>query len=131
MDSDLTAFLTKNNFDKQLKKHIECFTNKKIIIYGAGKLFETIADNYNLSKLNIIGISDKKFKSISEKETFKGFKIISPKEILSNKPEIILIATLNYLSIIDTFKNITYRNTGIKFLPLVKKTFFELLNEIK
>ena len=47
MCSDLTTYLIKNNFDKQLKKHIERFKNKKIIIYGAGKLFEKIVTIYD------------------------------------------------------------------------------------
>ena len=42
-----------NNFDKQFEKLIKRLKNKTVVIYGAGKMFQEIQNNYDLSKLNI------------------------------------------------------------------------------
>ena len=61
MDRDLEEYLKLIDFDSQYKKLIRKFKNKKILLYGGGKLFRLINERYDLSKLNIIGICDKVF----------------------------------------------------------------------
>ena len=84
-------------FDKQLDVLSKKYNNKKIILYGAGKFFYTIKENYDLKKLNIIAISDKKFSDITAPiydETL-GYNKISPEAISSLKPDIVLLSLIN------------------------------------
>ena len=61
-----------------LTSNIAAFTTFLIngtIIYGAGKMFKTINDNYDLSAINIVGITDQKFKIEEECNNYLGYKI--------------------------------------------------------
>ena len=48
-------YLKSINFANNLKNLINECKNKKILIYGAGLLFETAQKYYDFSKLDIIG----------------------------------------------------------------------------
>jgi len=124
MDVELNQFLKKVNFDKQFENLIKKLKNKKVVIYGCGQLFQLINEKYDLSKLQILGVSDYKFSDSDEKQKFSGYKIIPKSKIPNYKPDYILIATLNYTDII---KNFDY---SIKLKPLVKKGLFYDLKEI-
>ena len=54
---ELKKFLEKNNFSKRLNKLNKKLKDKKIIIYGAGKFFRAIVENYDLSNLGTTGAS--------------------------------------------------------------------------
>ena len=53
--------LTQKQIDKLSKK----LKNKKLVIYGAGDFAKVLFENYDLSKLNILAVSDKKFGCIN------------------------------------------------------------------
>lgn len=117
-------------FDKQLKKHNKKLKNKTIIIYGTGLFFQKIIENYDLSGLNIIGVSDRKYTGEEEGKEVFGYKIVPLDKIIDYKPDYVLISTLKFLGIMDDFKNNVFRGTKIKVLPLVDKPFLTLLKEI-
>lgn len=123
-------YLKSVRFDKYLKKINNKLKNKKILIYGTGLLFQTIIKHYDLSNLNIIGISDKKYLEEDEGKQDLGYNIILRSKIVNYKPDYILVATLKFLSIIDYFQNKEFKGTGIKILPLVDKPFFSLLKDV-
>lgn len=129
MDEQL-EYLKSVHFDKQLKKLNKKLKNKSVVIYGTGILFQKLKDNYDLSNLNIIGVSDRKFTEEQEGQEFLGYKIIPLDKIADYKPDYVLIATLKFLGIMDDFKNNVFRGTKIKVLPLVDKPFMTLLKEI-
>ena len=88
--------LVNNNFQNQLKKLEKKYKNKRILIYGTGIFFKAVQNNYDLSNLNIIGISDIKFKNKEiEFDEEYGYKKISPENIYKFNPDIILIGTIN------------------------------------
>ena len=124
MDIELSQFLENVDFQKQFEKLQKKLKNKKVIIYGCGQLFQFINRNYDLSNLQILGVSDYKFLDTEEGQDFLGYKIIPKSKIPNYKPDYTLIATLNY---IDIIKNFGY-NTKLK--PLVKKGLFNDLKEI-
>ena len=127
---ELLEELKKYKFDKQLKKLNKKLKNKAVIIYGTGLFFQKIKENYDLSGLNIIGVSDRKYTSEEEgKESF-GYKIVPLDKIIDYKPDYVLISTLKFLGIMDDFKNNVFKGTKIKVLPLVDKPFLTLLKEI-
>jgi len=131
----------KKNFQKQIDKLSQKYKNKKILIYGAGLLFSVIYDNYDLSKLNIVGILDKKFDVETGNISVKGkeFKAVCFENIKNiNRVEIdfdiMLISTFKTLdikiSLAETlFKD--YKNIkNIKIKPLVNKDIKEWIEEI-
>ena len=130
MDEHL-ELLKKYKFEKQLNKLNKKLKNKSILIYGAGIFFKKIKENYDLSNLNIIGISDKKYTPEQEGQEELGYKIVPYEKILEFNPDYILIATLNTFNIYQSFnKKIKNEGLKIKLLPLVDKPFFELLKEV-
>ena len=65
-NNDFCSFLKRRNFKSRLKKLTQKLKNKKIVIYGAGQLFEEINRHYDLSGLNIIALADRKFNDYEE-----------------------------------------------------------------
>lgn len=124
-------YLQKINFGKHLKKIEKKLKNKKIVIYGTGSLFQLIYENYDLSGLNIIGISDKKYEANREDKFFKDkFKIYAPSEISALNPDYVLVGTLYFVKLIDIIENDILKNKNIKVKPLINKPFWEVLNEV-
>ncbi len=117
----LIEYLYEINFEKNLKKIIKEVKNKKVIIYGTGLLFDVIINNFSLSKLNIIGISDLKY---SDSNIFdKGYKVIPIDSIVNENPDYILVATEFYDGIINNFKNNLFKDTSIKIMPLARRNY--------
>ena len=129
MDEQL-EYLKKAGFDKQLKKLNKKLKNKTVVIYGAGILFKKVQKNYDLSNLNIIGISDRKYMTSPEGETDLGYRVISPDKITEYNPDYVLISTLKFLEILKDFRENTFKGTKTKVLPLIDKPFFTLLKEV-
>ena len=94
MDDILQYFLNNTDTQEQIDKIAKKYQNKKIAIYGAGKFAKIIFENYDLSRLNILAIVDKKFENEEEKGFF-GYECISPDELESFECDILLIANFN------------------------------------
>ena len=74
---DYSKYLQENNFDKYfvfLKKKLK---NKRVLIYGAGQIFNFIKEKYDLSGINIIGICDRQFTPNQEGQEISGYKIVN------------------------------------------------------
>lgn len=127
---NLLESLEEFKFKKQLVKLNKKLKNKTVVIYGTGLLFQKIKENYDLSNLNIIGVSDRKYTTEEEGRESFGYKIIPLEKIVDYKPDYILISTLKFLGIMDDFKNNVFKGTKIKVLPFVDKPFLTLLKEI-
>ena len=125
---NLEAYLKNINFDKQYEKLIKKTKNKKIVIYGTGELFQLINSKYDLSKLNIIALSDGKFTNKDKNEKILNYPKIPMYEIETLKPDFVFVATLKYLEIMKSLEDILpYK---IKVFPLVQKPFLKILKEI-
>ena len=122
-------FLEKHKFPKIIRKLRKELKNKKIILYGAGIFFEVIMKYYDLSGLNIVAIADRRFTVHDKNETFCGYRVSSPEEVLDEKPDYLLISTKLYVKLIYIIYTKIYKNTGIKIKPLIKKSIWSLLKE--
>ena len=122
--------LAKYNFQKRLKKLEKKLKDKKIVIYGAGVLFQLIKKHFDLSKLNIVAICDVKFEGHKENETFLGYKVCSKSEIKNLNPYCVLVSTLFPMPIIIDLDENILNDTEIKIAPLVEKTFKVAMREI-
>lgn len=111
-------YLKKVKFEKYLKQLKLQLAEKKVLVYGAGALFETAYKNYDFSGLNIIGISDKKFESESSSEEFLGIKTFKPAEIRNLDVDCILVGIKEYKNLIRCFITEYPRK---QIMPLVKK----------
>lgn len=129
-ENDFIEYLEKINFEQHLKKLTKKLKNKKIVIYGAGVFFQTIKQYYDLSKLNIVAISDKKFKNHETDEKFLNYPVCSPAEIKDFSPSYVLIAVRYFLDVMEDLDENVLKGLKIKTLPLVKKPFWELIKEI-
>lgn len=127
---DFLRYLEKIKFEKYLIKLSQKLKDKKIIIYGTGLFFQIINEYYDLNKLNIIAVSDKKFQNHEENEYFLGYLVCSPKEIIDQNPDCILVATRYFIEIIDDLERDLEQHQQIKIIPLIKKPFWELFKEI-
>ena len=117
--TDLQQYLYENNFEKQLNKLQNKLKNKRIIIYGTGRLFQEIIKTFDLSKLNIIGICDRKYMAEDNGNYEFGYKIISYAALPDTHADCILMAIERFPLIINRIK--TY--TGItNIFPLVDIT---------
>lgn len=130
MSEDLKKYLESINFQKQLNNIERKYKNKRILIYGTGLLFSTIVENYDISKLNIIGVSDRKYDNCHKGKCCHGYKIVHFSKIKEQNPDYILISVFHFLPVMYRFKNIFFKNTKIKILPFADKSFIALLREI-
>ncbi len=122
-------YLLKHNFDKTLPKLIKKLKNKKVIFYGAGIFFEVIDKYFDLSKFNVIGLSDKKFRDVTTERYFGQYKMIHPNEIIKNNPDCVIVTVKRY---VPTWEGLYYNyleKTKIKLMPIVTKNLINRLIE--
>ncbi len=117
-------------FENYLKRLNKKLKNKTIIIYGSGSLFQHINENYDLSNLNIIGVSDLKFSAEQEGQEFLGYKIIPKNKMKDYNPDVVLVATLKYMGIIEDFEINIFDKTKTRVYPLAKVPMWDLIKEI-
>ena len=97
---DLKKYLKLNYAQKQLDNFAKKYKNKKIVIYGAGNYFQLIEENYDLSQINIVGITDIKFASDKNLNTTK-YLPLAPNELKDYDYDIIAMALINDLDIMS------------------------------
>jgi hypothetical protein len=122
---EIVQFLKKKNFQKRIDKLAKKYADKKVMIYGAGMGFVAVKENYDLSKLNIIGIADMKFDNDGE---FRGYKTYTPDSFMSQKPDIVLIGMIDPDIAESFFEEEIYPEFGkFKHEPLIKLGLFDLI----
>lgn len=118
------------NFEKHYEKLCKKLSNKKVMLYGAGIMFEFFMKNYDLSKLNIVGIADKKFE-IKEINKYKNFNALKPKELLNIDFDVIIITTQYPVMIRNIIKREIFKNKKCPPIYfLLNKPFMLYLEEI-
>ena len=125
----LYEHLLKCNFEKYLDKLALELENKPVIVYGTGSMFQLIQENYDLSKLNIIGISDSKYSINDDGQEDLGYRIISKENIKNYNVDAILLGVKNYSQFQKNFKNSFSLNDSVQILPLVKKSLLVQIKE--
>ena len=114
---DWTEYLDKIGEQKYINILSNIMKGKKVLLYGAGIVSQVLTDKYNLSGLNIIGISDKRFETFKE-VSFKNYKAIPPSELKNHDFDYILFTMKLYKNIETALKK---QGIEQKTLPLIKK----------
>lgn len=125
----MIEYLKKKNFAKRLKYLEKKYKGQKILIYGTGILFNTIREEYDLSGLNIIAVSDRKFET-ENPGTYAGYVSCAPKEIKSMHPDCILVATLNVVNVLEDLRYNLLKHENIRITSIIRKSFWEVIKEI-
>lgn len=117
------------NVQKQLNKLTQKYKNKKIVIYGAGEYFQILYENFDLSHLNIVGISDKKFET-SKEANFTVYKPLTPSELKEFDYDAIIMALFddtkvrNYLEFELLFNT---QNEDKLIIPIIKPSLIDYI----
>lgn len=125
----MIKYLKKKNFAKRLKNLEKKYKDKKIIIYGTGILFNTIREQYDLSNLNIIAVSDRKFEQ-ENPGTYANYNSCEPSKIKDLYPDCVLVSTLNVVNVLEDLRYNLLAEQNIEITPIVKKSFIEVIKEI-
>ncbi len=91
----------KKNTQERINYLAKKYKDKKVFLYGTGKFFDEIADNYDLTGLNVVGICDK---TMEHGEIYKGFKIFALEKMIFEKPDIVIFTVVNSKPIIKFLK---------------------------
>lgn len=127
-NANVEEYLLNKKFQKRIDKLAAKYKNKKIMIYGASMTFDVIRKNFDISKLNIIGVADIRF---NDGEEYEGFKTFNSYSFLEEKPDVVLIAMLESEVAEYFFEDALVPKYGdFKYEPLIKLSFFESLKEL-
>lgn len=129
---DFNEFFKKENAQKQIDRLAKKYKGKKIAIYGAGQYCRLLFDTYDLSKLNIVAIADKKFEDIEARD-FYGLNCIAPDELRELDCNVILLGTYDAFYFTDYLEDellVGSKNSKIKVKPLVKQSFFRFIKSL-
>ena len=99
-----TEYLETLKEQKYIDKLSKELKGKKVLLYGAGLTAEVVTEKYDLTKLNIIGISDRRFEDSNETECF-GYKAVKPSEIRNADFDVIIFTMKLYEKIAQSFKS--------------------------
>lgn len=126
----LEEHLKECGFDKYFKNLVKKLEGKKVVIYGTGMLFELINEKYDLSQINIIGISDVKYFPNQEGDLDFGYKIIPLVKLDECEADVVLLGVQHYHNIMEDLKEDYFSDKPTKIMPLVKKPLLKRIKDI-
>lgn len=106
----------------------DMYSSKRVIIFGAGDYTRYIFKNYNLSKLDIVAISDKRFDEERIHE-FYNLKCIKPSEIKDTDADVILISEEGFVEAYDYLTNVVLKGQDTEIAPLIQTDLKSVFNE--
>ena len=124
--SSILKYFNKVNAQKQINNLAKKFKNKKIVVYGAGEYFKILYEKFNLSKLNIVAISDKKFET-NKATNFTNYVALAPNELKEYDFDVILVALYDDVSLLDYLEYELLMGTineGKKVTSFIEPTFW-------
>ena len=124
---DFKEYFDTYSAQKKINKLAKMYKNRKIVLYGAGQYADTLFKYFDLSKLNIVAICDKKFEDESKRD-FYNLICIPPQELGSFDCDLILISNFDYQKFSNIVDDILYetQNEAVEIRPLIKLNFADL-----
>lgn len=114
MQTNFKEYLEKKKAQKCIDQIAKQFDDKKVVLYGAGFFASELLRNYDFSKLNILGIADKKFQEDTEGDYY-GYKKIAPYDILEMDLDLLLITTYDDEPVKDYLEGDLLQGEDVKF----------------
>lgn len=112
------GLLSTEKYHKQLKNVISKLKNKKVILYGAGELYDAVIREKEIyNNIDIRGVSDNKFETSNVSE-YNGLNAIKPSKLMDCDADSILLTTAFPKKIINILKKNTYKHIK-DIIPLV------------
>lgn len=128
---DFLKYFEREKAQKHIDRIARKYKNKKVILYGAGQYARALIRNYDISKINAIGIADRRFERPST-ESFFGLKTFAPSELKKLDIDVIVLTVLEYDTLRNILKDLLYstKNEKIKITPMIKKSLWRKIIEM-
>ena len=126
---DILKYFKDVNAQKQINRLVKKYKNKKIVIYGAGEYFNILNENYDLSKLNIVGIADRKF-GLTKDANKTEYLPLAPEELKEFDFDIIMVALYDDIAILDYLEYnllIGTKNEDKKVISIIEPNLWYLI----
>lgn len=131
MKTNFKDYLKKKKTQEIIDKYAKKFEGKKIVLFGIDLFTGDLFRNYDLSKLNIIGISDINFK---ENDTDKYYDIpkILPLDLLEAEFDLLLITTYDDVEAKSYLKKNLFQGEEMNFKikTLIKMNIVEYVKAL-
>ncbi len=127
-NKEVEEFLKQQNAQTKIDALAQRYKDKKTIIFGAGEFSRCLFKNYDLSKLNIIAIADRRFEQNREHD-FYGIKCIKPLDIKKNGADLVLISTLDFVKFYDILTNTILNDYDIEIAPIIQTNLSDSLKD--
>lgn len=128
MKTNFKDYLEIKQAQKEIDKIAKQYENKKVVLYGAGLLAGDLIRNYDLSKLNVIGVADIKFKEYAEDKYYE-YQKLSPDDLLETDFDLLLITAYDDIKIKNYLKNELFQGEKVNFKikTLINMNLFEYI----
>ena len=113
------------NLQKRVDELAKIYKGKRIVIYGAGDYFLNLREKCDLSRLDIVGISDKKFE-VSKDENPSEYLPLTPEELKTFDFDIVFVLLKNDEKLCDYIEYqllMNTKNENKTVIPMLKKRF--------
>ena len=113
------------DLQKRIDELVKNYKGKRIVIYGAGDYFLQLREKCDLSGLNIVGISDKKFEVSKEENPSKYIPLI-PDELKTFDFDVVLVLLKNDEKLCDYIEYqllMNTKNENKPVFPMLRKNF--------
>lgn len=118
-NEEIEKFLAESDAQAKIDKLAKRFSGKKIAVFCADEFTRCVFKNYDLSKLNIIAIADKRFEQ-NRKHEFYGLNCIKPQDLKTIEADVIIISELDFIKFYDILVNSIIKDRDIEVAPLIK-----------
>ena len=113
------------DLQKRIDELAKKYQGKRVVIYGAGDYFLKLREKCDLSGLNIVGISDKKFE-VSKDENLSEYFPLTPDELKTFDFDVVFVLLKNDEKLCDYIEYqllMNTKNENKPVLPMLKKRF--------
>ena len=121
-NEQMAQLFMEENIQEKIDEFAHKHEGQKIILFGAGDYTRYVFKNYDISKLNIIAISDKRFEQDRQHE-FYNLNCITPKALKDAEFDIIAVSEREFIPSYNFLTNMFEggKNSAKDIFPLLKK----------
>lgn len=132
MKTNFKEYLKKKKTQEAIYKLAKELEGKKIILFGLDLFTGDLFRNYDLSKLNLIGVSDRFLHTHDNHHEYYGYKKIEAEKLSETEFDTLLISAYDDIEIKNYIKNELFKDKQINFniKTIVKMNLFEYIKSL-